>query len=345
MPHWITADSSTISHSRRPARTGMRDELAARGASRCGNRDAIQCGSGAQLDAKLRDFRRMLRVARHVAEMAQTRTIGRARAFHPGQRKAGDHACREERKLEARIRERGRFPEQNHQRRERDRVQQLDAAKQRPRAQIERGHQRGAQNRRAILHHAHVACERDEGHKLVAKIGESQPAADPKKEHDERADVQARDHEHVIRGGFLKRGDDLRIDEAAVAKQHRAQHGRALRLAREKRVEPREQIAASAREPLRKCRARAVDQLQQFAAAQRAGEVDFLPREVAAFVECARIEKIARRARPHERFDAIARAQASRRAFEMFRAVKIQPQPTAHRHRRAADSTCSRSIS
>ena len=138
----------------------------------------------------------------------------------------------------------------------------------------------------------------------------AQPAAQPEKKYDERAHVQARHDQNVIRGGFLKCGDDFGIHEAAVAEQHRPQHRRALGLAREKRVEPREQISARARQPLQKSWPRAVNQLQQFAAAQRAGQVDLLPREVAAQIERAGIEKIARRLRLHKRFDAVARAQA-----------------------------------
>ena len=98
-------------------------------------------------------------VARDVAEMPEPGAIRRARALHPRHREARDHAGGEERKLEARIRERRRFPDQKHERRKRHGVEQLDAAKERPRAQIEGGHQRGAKNRRAVLHHADVSRE------------------------------------------------------------------------------------------------------------------------------------------------------------------------------------------
>ena len=53
--------------------------------------------------------------------------------------------------------------------------------------------------------------------------------------------------------------------------------------------------------------------LQQFAAAQRAGQVDFLPRQIAAQIERAGIEEIARRLRSQQRLDAVASAQAWRR--------------------------------
>ena len=93
-------------------------------------------------------------VARDVAQMSQPGAVRRAGALHPRQRQAGDHARRDERELEARIRERRRLPKQNRQRRERHRVQQLDAAKKRPRAQVECRHQRSAKNRRTVLHYA-----------------------------------------------------------------------------------------------------------------------------------------------------------------------------------------------
>ena len=45
------------------------------------------------------------------------------------------------------------------------------------------------------------------------------------------------------------------------------------------------------------------------AAAQRAGKVDLLAREIAAQIKCCRIEEIARWTRFRQRFDAIARAK------------------------------------
>jgi len=45
MPHWITAESSTISHSRRPARTGIATNLPARGASHAGAWDATRAAA------------------------------------------------------------------------------------------------------------------------------------------------------------------------------------------------------------------------------------------------------------------------------------------------------------
>jgi len=148
--------------------------------------------------------------------------------------------------------------------------------------------------------------------------------------------VQSRHDEHVISGGLLERRHHLRIDERAVAEEHRPQHGSPLRFAGKKRIETREQRAANARQALREGRPRPVDKLQQFAAAQRSREIDLLPREIAALVKRAGIEKIPRRPRPHQRFHSVPRTQAPRRAPEVLGAVKTQPQPAAHRRTHAA---------
>ena len=65
------------------------------------------------------------------------------------------------------------FQNENHERRERNSVEQLDAPEKRPRAQIKRHHQRRAQNRRAVLHHANISGKRqkrDEARRLRRKV-------------------------------------------------------------------------------------------------------------------------------------------------------------------------------
>ncbi len=116
--------------------------------------------------------------------------------------------------------------------------------------------------------------------------------------------MQSRHHQHVVRRRLLKRGDGLGFDEAAVAQKHGPQHRRALRLRREQRIEPREQVAARSREPLQKSWPRPVDQLQQFAAAQRAGQIDS---------SAARDSRAGRMRRDRENCAAAARARAPRR--------------------------------
>ena len=88
--------------------------------------------------------------------------------------------------------------------------------------------------------------------------------------------MQPRDDENVISGRLLKCEHHVRIDEAAVAQQHRSQHRRAIRLACKKSVEAPEKISASARKSLQNRWRRAIDEPQQFAAAQRTSQIDFL---------------------------------------------------------------------
>ena len=254
---------------RQPCELGVRAPPAI---AACAKRSAC---SRAQFDAELRDLRRMHAIAGHVAEMPQSLSV-RARSCAPSRAPQGPRS-----RLPQRMKARSSNPratqvstEQNCQRRERDRVEQFDPAKERPRAQIKRRHQRGAKDRRTILHDANVGREREDREQARGKDGEAQLAAHPQEEHDQRAHMQAGDHEHVVRSRLLKRCDNLGIDEAAVAEQHRAENGGALRRAWEKRVQAGKQSATDASEALSKGRARAVDQLQQFAAAQRAGEVD-----------------------------------------------------------------------
>jgi hypothetical protein len=72
--------------------------------------------------------------------------------------------------------------------------------------------------------------------------------------------------------------------------------------------EANQQCPACARQTLRKSRTRAINQLQQFAAAERPSQINFLPSKEAAKIKRAGIEEIARRPRLQERFHAIARA-------------------------------------
>jgi hypothetical protein len=105
----------------------------------------------------------------------------------------------------------------------------------------------------------------------------------------------------------------------------------ARRLSRKQTVEARQQIPARLREALPNGRLRTIDQLQQFAAAQRADQVDFLPRERAVEIERAGIEEIARRSRLHKRLHSITRAQVLGKAGRARPAIPIHAQPAADR--------------
>ena len=90
--------------------------------------------------------------------------------------------------------------------------------------------------------------------------------------------------------------------------------------------------AARAGSPGQKSRARAINQLQEFAAAERPCQVDFLSREEVAKIERARIEKIARRSRLYKRSHTIARTQALELIVRVRFAVQIHAQAAADRH-------------
>jgi hypothetical protein len=274
----------------------------------------------------------MRHVARDVTQVRKTRAKGRRCAVDPGKREAGDDASRQERKLEARIDERGRPPDQEREGRERNCIEQVDAAEERPREEVERGHQRGAEDWRPVLHDSDVGCEGGDGHKTRGRNRQTQPAAKPKDEYDERSSVQACDHQDVVRGCLLKRGDDVRVNEAAVAQEHGAKHRRSFGGRRKKGVEAREQVAANTREALLERWARAVDQAKQFSAAERADDVDFLAGEITANVGCARIEEIARRPRTEKSFDAVAGAKALRRRRGAWAGIKIGAQAAGDRN-------------
>jgi hypothetical protein len=119
----------------------------------------------------------MRRVARHVAQMAQTLTVGLAGPIHPRKGQARNDSRGEKRKLKARIEQLRGFPNEQHERRQGNRIQQIHATEKRPRAQIKCSHQSGAENRRAILHDTHVSGKRRESDKGRDAHWESQPAA------------------------------------------------------------------------------------------------------------------------------------------------------------------------
>ena len=98
-----------------------------------------------------------------------------------------------------------------------------------------------------------------------------------------------------------------------------------------KRASSRTSNAPRARQMLRKSPARAIDQLQQFAAAERSGQIDFLPREEVTQIERAGIEEIARRPRLHKGLHAIARTQALEFIGCVCFAVQIHAQAAADR--------------
>lgn len=123
----------------------------------------------------------MLRIVRDVAELRQPRAIRRARPLDPGYGEARDHARRDERQLEAGVGQRGRLPEQENEGRERDGVEQLDAAEEGARAPVERGDERGAIDRRAVLHGTDVGDQGSYGDEARERDRKSQSAAQQKK--------------------------------------------------------------------------------------------------------------------------------------------------------------------
>jgi hypothetical protein len=80
--------------------------------------------------------------------------------------------------------------------------------------------------------------------------------------------------------------------------------------------------------------------LQQLAAAQRAGQIDVLPRQVSVQIKRAGIQEIPRRPGAQERLDAIARAQIFGRAGHTRIAIQIGAQPAAHRQAPARHFHC-----
>jgi hypothetical protein len=142
--------------------------------------------------------------------------------------------------------------------------------------------------------------------------------------------VQSGDDEHMVRRGLLKCGDDFGIHEAAVAEEHGAQDGVPPGLTREQRVEPVQQRSASSCQALQQCRAWTVDRSEQFAAAERTGQIDLLTREKAAQIERAGIKEIARRTGFYQSLDAIARTQELEFIRCMRIAVQARPQPARY---------------
>ena len=315
-----------ISHSRSPTRTGAETNERARGSNPGRATRGARCEPSrgrAHLDPKLGDLRWVRPVARDVAEMPQSRAIGCAGPIHPRQCEPRDHPSRKEGKLKARIHNRRWAPRENHERRKRHRVEEFDPPEKRARAQVQRSHERGAQDRRAVLHHAHIRRERGESQKAGDRDGESQPAADPEEKHHERSHVQSRNDQNVIGRRLLKRRDDARVHKAPVTEHHRAQHGQPFGLPGEQTVQARQQAPMHSREALHESRRRPVNQLKQFAAAQGAREINFLAREIAVQIECAGIEEIARRPCAHEGFHAVARAQERRGVRVLVRAIAL----------------------
>jgi hypothetical protein len=157
--------------------------------------------------------------------------------------------------------------------------------------------------------------------------------------------VEPGDDENVINGSFLKGRDHGGPDETAVTEQHGAQNCAALRAACKQRVHSCEQVPTRPRDALRYGRPRAVNELQQFSAAQRSREIDSLAREIPVQIERAGIEEISRRPRAQHRLDAVAGTKPFGRACRSRPAVKARAQSAAADCHAPASSTASRSIS
>jgi hypothetical protein len=78
-----------------------------------------------------------------------------------------------------------------------------------------------------------------------------------------------------------------------------------------------------------------IDQLQEFTASQRAGQVNRLQREVAVKVKRTRIEEIARGARAQESLDALPGPQIIGRWGCSWAIIEIRAQAASHRERGA----------
>jgi hypothetical protein len=100
-------------------------------------------------------------------------------------------------------------------------------------------------------------------------------------------------------------------------------------------IQPRQQSSTRARQALRNSRGRTVNQLQQFAAAQRTQHINFLARQKTFHIKRARIQIIPRRPRLHQHLDAISRPQTRRRFRNSRPWIKIHAQPAARAQRRA----------
>jgi hypothetical protein len=135
----------------------------------------------------------------------------------------------------------------------------------------------------------------------------------------------------VVCRSFLKRSHYVRIDEAPVADEHGAQNCSFLRVMRVERIEALEQDAASVRKPLQEAGRRMIDQLQEFAGAKGADEIDVLAGEHGVNVGRAGIKEIAWRLRAQKGLDAVAGAQVIRRRASARSGVKIGTKSSANR--------------
>ena len=142
-------------------------------------------------------------------------------------------------------------------------------------------------------------------------------------------------HQDVVSRRFLKRQHHTGIHKTAVPEQHRPGHRSALRMPCKKRIQPRQQISTRARQTLRNVRGRPFNQLQQFAAPQRANHINFLARQKFLHIKCPRIQIISRRPRLHQNLYAIPSPQFRRRFRNPRPRIKIHAQPARSAQRRA----------
>ena len=163
----------------------------------------------------------------------------------------------------------------------------------------------------------------------IALDRKSQPAAHPKKKNHQRPHVQSRNNQHVIRGRLLKRQHHARIHEAAIAQKHRAQNRAAFGCSA-KRESSRARKLPRARAS--RCKIVGAGRSTNCSNAPLRSEPDqinFLPRQKATKIKRARIQKIPRRPRLHQRLHAITRAQSLRRPHRAFVRIKIHAQAAA----------------
>lgn len=210
----------------------------------------------------------MRRIARHVAKVREPIPERAARAVNPGQRKSRNHPGSNEGELEARITERGRRRDQQRERRQRDRVQQLDAPEEKPRQERGRRHQSRAQDGRALLHDSDIGGERCERQQSCDHQRQAQTPPHPEEEHCQRRDVEPGEDQDMKRGCLLESPRGIRIHETAVAEQQGAQHGGARWSCGEKCIHTLEQLAAPARQAMPEGQRRRTQRNQQFRAAQ-----------------------------------------------------------------------------
>lgn len=282
-----------------------------------------------QLEPQLRAARRKLPIAARIEQPGEHGATRLGDQAKQRQRDGSDHADGQERKLKADVGEHRGLRQQQHDGRQRHHIQQLQTPVEQPCHQHQCRHRRRTQNRRALLDDGHVSGQRHQGQHDHHPLGPAQQAAQPEEKRGEHGHVQPGQHEHVIDRGFLEILSERPVEKVAVAEEHGPQQWRML--GRRQMVEAIEPAAAQPRQaglPAGRSRGQ---RLEQFRAAQRAGEHDARALEHAAAVGGAGIEKVARQAGARQHLDAITGTHGGRRRPRRRTAITFQPHPALHR--------------